>query len=60
MKHAIKNWKTSLVGVGMLLLISGTVAQDPAKIMDKETLLGTAGAIGLILGKDGDKTGTAK
>lgn len=59
MKHALRNWKTTLVGVGMLLVISGNVAKDPTVLMDKGTLLGGAAAVGLILGKDGDKTGIA-
>lgn len=60
MKNAFKNWKTSMAGVGMLLVIGSSVAQNPKKNINQEAVLGTIAAVGLILGKDGDKTGTAK
>lgn len=60
MKNIFKNWKTSLVGVGILITLSGHAAKDPKILLDEKVLATAAAGVGLILSKDGDKTGTAK
>lgn len=58
MKNALRNWKTTLLGV---LTLAGTAAhayQNPASLADPTVLAGITAGIGLIVAKDGDKSGT--
>ncbi len=60
MNNAKRNWKTTVFGILMLAISGFTIYNDPAKATDPQTMGGIAGGIGLILAKDGDKTGTVQ
>jgi hypothetical protein len=52
-----KNWKTSATGAVGLVITSWTVWQNPATIMQPETQMAFLSSFGLLVAKDGDKTG---
>ena len=58
--NTTRNWKTTVFGILMLAISGFTIYTDPTKATDPQTMGGIAGGIGLILAKDGDKTGTAQ
>ncbi len=57
MNNAKRNWKTTVFGILMLAISGFTIYNDPSKATDPQTMGGIAGGVGLILAKDGDKTG---
>lgn len=59
MNHARRNWKTTVTGILMLALSGFSIYSDPSKATHPETIAWIGGGIGLILAKDGDKTGLA-
>lgn len=58
MINAKRNWKTSVFGALMLALAGFSIYTDPAKATDPQTIATIGGGVGLILARDGDKTGT--
>jgi hypothetical protein len=60
MNNAKRNWKTTIVGILVLALSGFSIYSDPSKATDPQTIAQIGGGIGLILAKDGDKTGTAQ
>jgi hypothetical protein len=60
MKNTKRNWKTSIFGALMLAMAGFSIYTDPAKATDPGVMGAVAGALGLLLAKDGDKTGTAQ
>lgn len=58
MKNAKRNWKTTLMGIFSLALTGVAVATNPASLTNPEVLTGIITGVGLILAKDGDKSGT--
>ena len=54
MKNWLRNWKTSTVGIGMLLMLVPKLA-NPATLTI-EDISAIAGGVGLVLAKDGDKS----
>ncbi|MGA2326068.1 MAG: hypothetical protein ABSH05_07250 [Bryobacteraceae bacterium] len=63
MKNAARNWKTTIAGIFTLLMLAFNVYNNPAILKDptgQAQVLAQAGvAVGLIVAKDGDQTGTA-
>ena len=57
MKNALRSWKTTLGGVGILLTTGADIAHDPSKITIQQLTQLLAG-VSLILAKDGSVTGT--
>jgi hypothetical protein len=60
MKDAKRNWKTTVAGILTLAFAGLSIWQDPAKASDPATIGGLVTGVGLIVAKDGDKTGVAK
>jgi hypothetical protein len=52
-----KNWKTTATGALGLIVTSWSVWQNPASIMDPTTQACYISSFGLLVAKDGDKTG---
>jgi hypothetical protein len=59
-KNAKRNWKTTLAGVLTLAFTGLTIYADPSRLADPTTISGIVGGVGLIVAKDGDKSGTAQ
>lgn len=59
MNNAKRNWKTTLAGILTLAFAGLSIWQDPAKASDPATVGGIVAGVGLIVAKDGDKTGAA-
>ena len=57
--NATRNGKTTVFGILMLAISGFQIYPDPSKATDPQTMGGIAGGVGLILAKDGDKSGTA-
>jgi hypothetical protein len=55
----MRNWKTSLTGLAMILMAVSQIAMDPQKT-DQSHIVSLLGGFGLLLAKDYDKSGTAK
>ncbi len=60
MKNARRNWKTTIAGIFALAITGLQVYQNPASLLDPSTFGGITAGVGLILAKDGDKSGTAE
>jgi hypothetical protein len=58
--NTTRNWKTTIFGILMLAISGFSIYNDPTKAMDPQIMTTIAGGVGLILAKDGDKTGTAQ
>ena len=57
--NSTHSWKTTVFGTLMLALAGFSIYTDPAKATDPNVMATIAGGMGLLLAKDGDKTGTA-
>lgn len=57
MGNILRNWKTTLAGIGTLVLAGATIANHPTALLDPQTLATIAAGVGLILGKDASVTG---
>ena len=55
MKNMLKNWKTTLSGVALVITGISMYINNPAS--STEAITAILGGIGLIVAKDGDKTG---
>lgn len=53
----IRSWKTSLLGVAVLVIAAVTVWQDPSRWNDKQVVALYALGTGLLAAKDGNVTG---
>lgn len=60
MKDFIRNWKTTLAGVGILITVTAKLAQDPRSITNMDTIGMIGAGIGALMAKDGNVTGTSK
>ena len=58
MSNALRNWKTTFAGLAMLIFTGVQIYKSPALLLDPSTDGKIAGAVGLIVAKDSDKTGT--
>lgn len=59
MKHATKNWKTTLAGVALAVLgvLQASHAKSPMQaIQDHNVQLDMVAAAGMVLAKDADKS----
>lgn len=59
MNNATRNWKTTVFGILMLAFSGLSIYSDPNKATDPQTMAQVAAGVGLIVAKDGDKSGTA-
>lgn len=57
LRGALKNWKSTLAGLALIIGTAASVSQDPSKVFDKSTAAAIIAGVGLIAAKDGDKTG---
>ena len=56
----MKNWKTTLAGIAILIGASGEIINKPTKATDISTWTQVAAGIGLLFGKDHNVTGGTK
>lgn len=59
MKNAARNWQTTLAGILSLAFAGLQIYRNPATISDPATIAAVTAGVGLIVAKDGDKSGTA-
>lgn len=51
----MKNWKTTLAGIAILIGATGEIVNKPQKATDLSTWTQVAAGVGLLFGKDHDK-----
>lgn len=54
----IRNWKTSIVGLGLILFCAYTAAENPSRMKDQDWQAGLVAAWGFLVAKDADKSHT--
>ncbi len=60
MQNAQRNWKTTIFGILTLALAGFQIYTNPTTATDVQTMAAVATGVGLIVAKDGDKTGTTQ
>lgn len=56
-KPSLKSWKSSLAGILAIAAAVASAVQDPAKLLDPQTIGVILGGIGLLVAKDAGVTG---